>query len=235
MSIKNTSYSVHLALIQTVFLLETMASRESEAHAPVEGHYVGESDREAASSQNSSLHQRSLSNPDSSQSSDLKPSAVSQIEQNSSSPTTQSLPNATDEGERSSAACRSQRLQRSPVPSDGANRTISGNPVKSLATQERENFLLFVKILFKILEEAREPETRARAQRIVLECRRRSQLGDPNFIPLMEATQQRLRLFVGENKWQRAHLFLHHYKSKQMTAGANHPTALSASRPMGVH
>ena len=210
-----------------------MASRESEANSPVEGHIVGESDRGSASSQHSAPYQQSLS--DSSQSCDLKPHAASQIDQNKSSPTSQSLPNSDDEGERGSAASRSQRLQPSPVASNQANRNTSSTPVKSLATQERENFLLFVKILFKILEEAREPETRARAQRIVLECRRRSQLGDPNFIPLMEATQQRLRLFVGEHKWQRAHLFLHHYKSKQMTAGANHPTALSASRPMGVH
>ena len=75
---------------------------------------------------------------------------------------------------------------------------------------ERENFLMFIKILFKILEDAKEPETRSKAQRIVMECRRRSKQGDPNFVPLVEACEKRLRVFVGEAMWRRAHLFLHH-------------------------
>eukprot|EP00339_Tiarina_fusa_P018829 CAMPEP_0117035838 /NCGR_PEP_ID=MMETSP0472-20121206/25430_1 /TAXON_ID=693140 ORGANISM="Tiarina fusus, Strain LIS" /NCGR_SAMPLE_ID=MMETSP0472 /ASSEMBLY_ACC=CAM_ASM_000603 /LENGTH=203 /DNA_ID=CAMNT_0004745431 /DNA_START=188 /DNA_END=796 /DNA_ORIENTATION=- len=66
---------------------------------------------------------------------------------------------------------------------------------------ERENFLMFIKILFKILEEAKEPETKTKAQRIVMECRRRSKQGDPNFNPMMEAVERRLRVFVGETKW----------------------------------
>ena len=148
------------------------------------------------------------------------PSAASQREGGVGARTTGSLHEPTNAGSAARPA---------------TERNNANIPVKSIVTQERENFLIFVKILFKILEEAREPETRARAQRIVLECRRRSQLGDPNFIPLMEATQQRLRLFVGDDKWQRAHLFLHHYKSKRLGAGANHPTALPAARPMGVH
>jgi hypothetical protein len=75
---------------------------------------------------------------------------------------------------------------------------------------ERGNFLMFIKIIFKILEDAKEPETRSKAQRIVMECRRRSKQGDPNFVPLMEACEKRLRVFVGEATWRRAHLFLHH-------------------------
>jgi hypothetical protein len=82
---------------------------------------------------------------------------------------------------------------------------------KSVATQERENFLMFIKILFKILDDAQEPHTKQKAKRIVLECRRKNQLGDPNFNPLMDAVESRLRQFVGESSWRRAHLFLHHY------------------------
>ena len=115
------------------------------------------------------------------------------------------------------------------VSARSANRVLP-----SIIVQERENFLLFVKILFKILEEAREPETRARAQRIVLECRRRSQQGDPNFIPLMEATERRLRLFVGENKWQRAHLFLHHYKSKRSSSVVGSRDNMGSMLPVGA-
>ena len=84
---------------------------------------------------------------------------------------------------------------------------------------ERENFLMFIKILFKVLEEAKEPETKSRAQRIVMECRRRHRQGDPNFDPMMEAVEHRLRAFVGETKWRRAHLFLHHYMCKRQQGG----------------
>ena len=85
---------------------------------------------------------------------------------------------------------------------------------------------MFVKILFKILEEAQEPEVRSKAQRIVLECRRRSQLGDPDFIPLMDALERKLRGYVGEVKWRRAHSFLHHYISRRRGGprpAASHP------------
>lgn len=99
---------------------------------------------------------------------------------------------------------------------------------RSVVAMERENFLVFIKILFKILDQANEPETKSRAQRIVLECRRRSQAGDPNFMPLMDATEKRLRAFVGEAKWRRAHLFLHHYIVNK--PGNNHPPSLGAMR-----
>lgn len=82
---------------------------------------------------------------------------------------------------------------------------------KSIQRIERENFLLFIKILFKVLEEDNDPPARTRAQRIVMECRRRNQQGDPNFTPLMVGVERHLRTFVGEAKWRRSHLLLHHY------------------------
>jgi hypothetical protein len=100
-------------------------------------------------------------------------------------------------------------------------------PYRSPVVQERENFLLFIKILFKILEDAQEPELKFKAQRIVMDCRRKSQQGDPNFSPLMDALERRLRVFVGEQKWRRAHLFLSHYIEKKRNA----PSNLSSIRP----
>jgi len=100
-------------------------------------------------------------------------------------------------------------------------------PPRSAVVMERENFLVFIKILFKILDQANEPETKSRAQRIVLECRRRSQAGDPNFTPLMDATEKRLRAFVGEAKWRRAHLFLHHYIVNKR--GNNQPPSMGVA------
>lgn len=82
---------------------------------------------------------------------------------------------------------------------------------KSAARMERENFLLFIKILFKVLEEENDASIRTKAQRIVMECRRRNQQGDPNFTPLMYGIERHLRVFVGEAKWRRSHLLLHHY------------------------
>lgn len=103
-------------------------------------------------------------------------------------------------------------------------------PYRSPVVQERENFLLFIKILFKILEDAQEPEVKSKAQRIVMECKRRSQQGDPNFSPLMDALERQLRGFVGEQKWRRAHLFLSHYIEKKRNA----PINLSSIRPQAT-
>jgi hypothetical protein len=113
--------------------------------------------------------------------------------------------------------------------------TPEDNRRRNPVVVERENFLVFIKILFKILEEAQEPETKSKAQRIVMECRRRSKQGDPNFIPMMDAVELRLRSFVGEAKWRRAHLFLHHYISNdrappRMAATMRRPTALCAGK-----
>jgi hypothetical protein len=118
--------------------------------------------------------------------------------------------------------------------------SLEDPPSRSSAVEvvERENFLMFIKILFKILEDAREPETRSKAQRIVMECNRRSKQGDPNFYPLMDALERRLRGFVGEAKWRRAHLFLHHYMVKKQRGQRPRPvvrqgpTALLAGTPL---
>ena len=102
---------------------------------------------------------------------------------------------------------------------------------QSAVVIERNNFLLFIKILFKTLEQSQEPETRSKAQRIVLECKRRSKQGDPKFNPLMEACERRLRVFVGEAVWRRAHLFLHH----AITRGHSTPlVATMRKRPTAV-
>lgn len=104
---------------------------------------------------------------------------------------------------------------------------------KSHLTLERETFLIFIKILFKMLQDAGELETRSKAQRIVMECKRRSQQGDPNFTPMMEALQKRLRSFLGEAKWRRAHLFLTHFLENRQRQQMSH-SMMPASRPPAV-
>jgi hypothetical protein len=88
-------------------------------------------------------------------------------------------------------------------------------PPSSSAMSQREHFLIFIKILFKCLDQANEPEVRNKAKKIVAECTRRNRQGDLDFSPLMEAVEKRLRGFVGEAKWRRALLLLRHYVNKR--------------------
>jgi hypothetical protein len=85
----------------------------------------------------------------------------------------------------------------------------------------RQRFLLFVKILFKCLTQANEPEVLKKAKKIVAECARKNREGDPKFVPLMEAVEKRLRGFVGEVHWRRSILLLRHYIIKKNSAEPN--------------
>lgn len=80
---------------------------------------------------------------------------------------------------------------------------------------ERRRFLIFMKILFQMLKNAESEETRRHAQRIVVECRFRSQTGDPAFCPLERAVDKHLRAFLGEALWNKARLLLHLYLKRE--------------------
>lgn len=105
---------------------------------------------------------------------------------------------------------------------------------KSIARMERENFLLFIKILFKVLEEDNDALVRSRAQRIVMDCRRRNQQGDPNYTPLMDGIERHLRVFVGEAKWRRSHLLLHHYISTRRGMSGSSSGNTNRQRPTAI-
>jgi hypothetical protein len=99
------------------------------------------------------------------------------------------------------------------------SRSVASSPPSpappSQAVAQREHFLIFIKILFKCLDQANEPDARDKAKKIVAECTRRNRQGDSNFTPLMEAVEKRLRGFVGEVQWGRALLLLRHYVNKR--------------------
>jgi hypothetical protein len=99
------------------------------------------------------------------------------------------------------------------------SRSVASSPPSpappSQAISQREHFLMFIKILFKCLEQANEPEVRNKAKQIVAECIRRNRQDDSNFTPLMEAVEKRLRGFVGELQWRRSLLLLRHYVNKR--------------------
>jgi hypothetical protein len=87
----------------------------------------------------------------------------------------------------------------------------------------RKHFLVFIKILFKVLDQANEVATRNRARQIVTECTRKNRMGDPHFVPLMEAVEKRLQLFVRPAQWWRAHLLWRHYCASTGAASSPAP------------
>lgn len=77
---------------------------------------------------------------------------------------------------------------------------------------EREEFFIFVKILFRFLEKhaadddddagtSNSNRLRQRAKAVVSECTRRNRMGETDYIPLTEAVERRLRPTVGEHYW----------------------------------
>lgn len=96
-------------------------------------------------------------------------------------------------------------------PSQVTSRKNHPMAVTTSSAFQKRRFLLFIKILFKSLEQASEFETRDRAREIVSDCTRRNRLGDPAFTPLIDVVDQRLRRHVGETHWRRAHVYMQHY------------------------
>lgn len=79
--------------------------------------------------------------------------------------------------------------------------------------QERERFLIFVRILFKCLDE-KDPQLRAKAKRVVQQCTLRNREGNPEYAPLVDVVERRLRCIVGEANWTRAEYYLRHYLAR---------------------
>jgi hypothetical protein len=77
--------------------------------------------------------------------------------------------------------------------------------------QQRFLFALFIKILFKILDESGDKELRCQARKLVLICTQKNRSGDPDYLPMTSAIELRLRLFVGETHWKKAQGFLRMY------------------------
>jgi hypothetical protein len=92
----------------------------------------------------------------------------------------------------------------------------STSNVLTQANLQKKRFLLFIKILFKSLDQTEESsEVKEIAKNIVADCTRRNRLGDPDYKPLMDAVDRRLRTHVGETHWRRAHLYMQHYMRRE--------------------
>ena len=100
---------------------------------------------------------------------------------------------------------------------------------------ERLRFAMFVKILYKDLKESGDEELFVNAQRLLFFVTSRNRGGDPNYRPLMDSIERRLRILVGEPHWRRAHLLLHLYLARKSrgrpsssSSSANHKTSSRA-------
>eukprot|EP00522_Entomoneis_paludosa_P012860 CAMPEP_0172443076 /NCGR_PEP_ID=MMETSP1065-20121228/3387_1 /TAXON_ID=265537 /ORGANISM="Amphiprora paludosa, Strain CCMP125" /LENGTH=244 /DNA_ID=CAMNT_0013193169 /DNA_START=186 /DNA_END=920 /DNA_ORIENTATION=+ len=74
---------------------------------------------------------------------------------------------------------------------------------------EREQFVVFIKILMKLTNN--NPGVKSRAKAIISECTRRNRMGDLEYSPLQEAVERRLKHGVGELYMARAKLFFNAY------------------------
>ena len=97
---------------------------------------------------------------------------------------------------------------------------------------ERQQFLIFVKILLKYIDRTNNPQLRRAAKAVVAECTRRNRMGDTDYMPLQAAVERRLRTTLGEVHWTRAKLCFDTYVARQgirtVHANALNPTAISA-------
>lgn len=94
-------------------------------------------------------------------------------------------------------------------------RKVTTSNTKSATTSKTKQFLLFIKILLKCLDATSNNILKERAKAIVGECTKRNRLGDPNYQPLQQAVEQRLRPVVGEQWWTRAQTYAQTYQTKQ--------------------
>lgn len=92
---------------------------------------------------------------------------------------------------------------------------LSQPQVACLSTRDqRVRFALFVKILFKRLDESGDHILCQKAKRLLLFVTARNKQGDPGCSPLTDALESRLRAMVGETHWRRSHLLMRIYLSR---------------------
>jgi len=97
------------------------------------------------------------------------------------------------------------------------------------ALTERQQFVIFVKILLKYVERTNNPQLQRTAKAVVAECTRRNRMGDVDYMPLQAAVERQLRVSLGELHWSRAKLCFDTYVARQgiRTVHVN-PSAISA-------
>jgi hypothetical protein len=92
-------------------------------------------------------------------------------------------------------------------------RSSSGTPqVKSNGTMlnSRMHLMVFIKIMLKCLETS-DPFVHRLAKRVIAECTKKNREGHPDYTPLEDAIERRLRFAVDDCHWNRAESLMEHY------------------------
>ena len=119
----------------------------------------------------------------------------------------------------------------------GIRTTVPNHPsargaVYARGLTQRQQFLVFVKILLKYVDRQNNPHLKRNAKAVVAECTRRNRHGDPHYTPLQDAVERRLRLTLGEVHWARAKLCFDTYIVRhgiQTVAVPPPPTTVTAA------
>mmetsp|Transcript_36354 Transcript_36354/g.73948 ORF Transcript_36354/g.73948 Transcript_36354/m.73948 type:complete len:250 (-) Transcript_36354:166-915(-) len=102
----------------------------------------------------------------------------------------------------------------------------------------REQFLIFTRILFKCLDDHPSPSIKKTVKTIIVECTKRNRAGDPDYHPLIDAVQARLRHIIGEVHWHKAEEYLVHYltfrRGRQFVGTRGAGGAKCSSKQAGV-
>ena len=96
-------------------------------------------------------------------------------------------------------------------------------------TKKRHDLLLFVHALIKCLDGTQSYKLRLQTKALVAECVKRNRMGDPNFSPLRESLEVRLRGLVGPIYWRQAQEYMRSYQAcKTMAIRARSAVGLTA-------
>jgi hypothetical protein len=91
---------------------------------------------------------------------------------------------------------------------------------------ERQEFLLFIKMLLHYLQVSGNPRLKMRVKAIVAECTSRNRRREPDYVNLPQVVEARLRGIVGELYWTQAKDSVNEYikrKGLQRSTMKNHP------------
>lgn len=81
---------------------------------------------------------------------------------------------------------------------------------------DREQFLMFVKILFRLMD--KEPnidQVKKRVSAVIAECTLKSRNNDPEYVPLSTAIERKLQPILHHQIWNKAQLMLNYYIRNQ--------------------
>lgn len=99
--------------------------------------------------------------------------------------------------------------------SNGISPVASNSKGNNPNFNERNEFLAFIKVLFRLLKINGENARLHHAKKIVAECALRNRNGNANFVLWKHSVDHRLRAVVGDEYWCQAQRYLDGYKYRR--------------------